>query len=209
MFPFTVPGGKPVTALPGLTPRSPLRIVGPTLVTVAPASTAKLAAESRFTVGWPVESAPVVNVQGLGATPPASAFPAISFAPVVTVAVNVTLGARLVAGVNSATLLGASYVTAPLTGVSPGPVRVNVPFVMVAGSMASLNVALIVFVMETPVAALAGFVDRTVGGVVSAPSRGESPGIGRQSTSGQRVSCEVFSSCRDRGGEHAAGSEIS
>src|SRR5689334_18549860 len=34
-----MPGGKPVTALPGLTPRSPPRTVGPVLVTVEPAST--------------------------------------------------------------------------------------------------------------------------------------------------------------------------
>src|SRR5665648_1257490 len=37
----TVPGGKPVTEVPGLTPRSPEMIEGPVLVTVVPASTAK------------------------------------------------------------------------------------------------------------------------------------------------------------------------
>ncbi|WP_016884815.1 hypothetical protein [Rhodococcus opacus] len=38
---ITVPGGKPVTALPGLTPRSPEMIDGPVLVTVWPANIAK------------------------------------------------------------------------------------------------------------------------------------------------------------------------
>lgn len=42
--PKTMPGGKPVTALPGLTPRSPVTMVGPVLFTVEPARTAKLAA---------------------------------------------------------------------------------------------------------------------------------------------------------------------
>ena len=38
--PITWPGGKPVTAVPGLTPTSPVMIDGPVLVTVEPASTA-------------------------------------------------------------------------------------------------------------------------------------------------------------------------
>jgi hypothetical protein len=42
--PTTIPGGKPTTALPGLTPRSPDTMVGPVLVTVLPPKTAKLAA---------------------------------------------------------------------------------------------------------------------------------------------------------------------
>src|ERR1700680_2973712 len=45
--PVTVPGGKPVTAVPGLTPRSPVTAVRPVLVTVVPARTAKLAAVPR------------------------------------------------------------------------------------------------------------------------------------------------------------------
>ncbi len=40
----TLPGGNPVTALPGLTPRFPLTMVAPVLVTVEPPRTAKLAA---------------------------------------------------------------------------------------------------------------------------------------------------------------------
>ena len=42
--PVTMPGGNPVTAVPGLTPRSPLMVLGPVLVTVCPARTAKLPA---------------------------------------------------------------------------------------------------------------------------------------------------------------------
>ena len=34
IVPVTIPGGKPTTAAPGLTPRSPLTTVGPVLVTV-------------------------------------------------------------------------------------------------------------------------------------------------------------------------------
>jgi hypothetical protein len=41
MVPFTIPGGKPVTAVPGWRPTLPSITLGPVLVTVAPASTAK------------------------------------------------------------------------------------------------------------------------------------------------------------------------
>jgi hypothetical protein len=41
-----------VTALPGLTPRSPPMVLGPVLVTVEPASTAKLVAVPRPTGAW-------------------------------------------------------------------------------------------------------------------------------------------------------------
>jgi hypothetical protein len=44
MAPFTCPGGNPVTDVPGLSPRSPLTVVGPVFVTVDPARTAKFAA---------------------------------------------------------------------------------------------------------------------------------------------------------------------
>src|SRR3954463_8071934 len=42
-----MPGGKPVTAVPGLTPRSPVMTLDPVLVTVDPPSTAKLCAVPR------------------------------------------------------------------------------------------------------------------------------------------------------------------
>jgi hypothetical protein len=41
---ITIPGGKPVTAVPGETPTSPVMTLGPVLVTVVPARTAKLSA---------------------------------------------------------------------------------------------------------------------------------------------------------------------
>src|SRR5580704_3287291 len=78
IVPFTIPGGKPTTALPGLTPRSPLIIVGPTLVTVEPARAAKFAAEPRLTGGWPAVTAPVVKVHGFGTAPLASGLAAKS-----------------------------------------------------------------------------------------------------------------------------------
>ncbi len=46
--PVTVPGGKPVIAVPGLTPKLPISVVGPVFVTVEPASTAKLAAVPKL-----------------------------------------------------------------------------------------------------------------------------------------------------------------
>jgi hypothetical protein len=49
IVPITVPGGNPVTAVPGLTPRSPVTWELPVLVTVEPARTVKLAADPRTT----------------------------------------------------------------------------------------------------------------------------------------------------------------
>ena len=48
--PITIPGGNPVTAVPGSSPKAPLIIVGPEFVTVDDASTAKAAAVPRGTV---------------------------------------------------------------------------------------------------------------------------------------------------------------
>ena len=42
VVPLTTPGGKPVTEVPGLRPRSPLITLGPVFVTVEPPKTAKL-----------------------------------------------------------------------------------------------------------------------------------------------------------------------
>src|SRR4029077_16851975 len=52
----------------------------------------------------------------------------------------------------------------PPTGVSPGPVTVNVAAVIVAGFMASLNAAEIVVLTATAVAPFTGTVETTVGG---------------------------------------------
>lgn len=69
--PVTVPppGPKPVTAVPGLTPRSPVTMVGPELVTVEPASTAKVAADPSGTA-WPTIAFWAHDrVTGVGVTP--------------------------------------------------------------------------------------------------------------------------------------------
>ena len=54
--------------------------------------------------------------------------------------------------------------TVPATGVAPGPVRVNVAPLIVAGFMAPLNVAEMVELTATAVAPFAGTVETTVGG---------------------------------------------
>src|SRR5688572_33323589 len=83
IVPFTIPGGNPVTAVPGLNPRSPLTVVAPVLVTVEAASTANVLADPRATGAWPAAVAAVVKLQIKLA---ASALPARSLAPVVIVA---------------------------------------------------------------------------------------------------------------------------
>jgi len=81
--PITIPGGNPVTAEPGLNPRSPLTVVLLVLVTVEPASTAKVVADPRVTADWPV-GAPVVKLHTKLLV---IALPARSLTPVVIVAV--------------------------------------------------------------------------------------------------------------------------
>jgi hypothetical protein len=91
----------------------------------------------------------------------ASGTPVGSFAPVVIVAVNTVLVASAVVGMNVAVV--PAKVTEPATGVAPGPVRVNVAVLIVAGFMASLKVAEIVVLTATPVDPLTGTVEITVG----------------------------------------------
>src|SRR5207249_1089296 len=83
IVPLTIPGGNPVTAVPGLSPRSPLTVVAPVLVTVEPARTANVLAAPSATGAWPAVVAAVVKLQTKFV---ASALPAKSLAPV-TVAV--------------------------------------------------------------------------------------------------------------------------
>ena len=54
--------------------------------------------------------------------------------------------------------------TTPNTGVAPGPVKVNVAPLIVAGFMASLNVAVTVVFTATVAAPFTGTVETTVGG---------------------------------------------
>jgi hypothetical protein len=80
---------------------------------------------------------------------------------VVIVAVNKVLVARTADGVNVAVV--PANVTVPATGVIPGPVKVNVAALIVAGFIASLNVAETRVLTGTAVALLAGTVEITVG----------------------------------------------
>jgi len=84
---------------------------------------------------------------------------------VVIVAVYVVLLARLLAGVKTA--VTPAYVTAPGTGVAPGPVTVNVAEEIVAGSIASLKIAEIFWLSGKPVAVFVGIVESTVGSEAS------------------------------------------
>src|SRR5439155_14298005 len=61
IVPLTVPGGNPVTAVPGLSPRSPLTVVAPVLLTVEPARTANVLAAPRATGAGPAAEAAVVS----------------------------------------------------------------------------------------------------------------------------------------------------
>src|SRR5579863_1976583 len=111
-------------------------------------------------------AAPVVKVQGFGTAPGPRALPARSCAPLVTVAVNVVLGARFIVGANTAVLLPAEYVTVPATSVAPGPVTVKVVLLIVAGFIAALNIADTFWLMGTVIAPFAGFVEMIVGALV-------------------------------------------
>jgi hypothetical protein len=91
----------------------------------------------------------------------ASAAPVGFFAPVVMVAVNTVLVASAVAGVKVAVV--PAEVTVPATGVAPGPVKVNVAALIVAGFIPSLNVAEIEVLTATAVDPLTGTVETTVG----------------------------------------------
>src|ERR1700735_4388890 len=73
--------------------------------------------------------------------------PVGSFAPVVMVAMYKVPFASPIAGVNVAVV--PANVTVPATGVTPGPVKVNVAALIVAGFIPSLNVAEIVVLTDT------------------------------------------------------------
>src|SRR4029078_9533813 len=113
--PVNVPGGKPVTAVPGLTPRFPVSAVAPVLVTVEPARTAKVAAVESAGESCAPDAAEVVKVHALLVD---MALPATSFARVVIVAVCAVLATRALVGANVAVFVAATYVTVPGTGVA-------------------------------------------------------------------------------------------
>ena len=103
--------------------------------------------------------APVVKVHTLLL---AKAWPAVSLAPVLIVAVNIVLPASALAGANIAVLLVASNVTVPAITVMPGLVKVKL-VASVAGSIATLKTAVTFTLIATPVAASAGLVEMMVG----------------------------------------------
>jgi len=78
----------------------------------------------------------------------ASSVPAAFLAPVVIVAIYKVPVARTAVGVNVRGGAGVGDGTG--TGVAPGPVKVNVAEVIVATSIASLNVAEIAVLTATP-----------------------------------------------------------
>src|SRR5580765_161914 len=123
------------------------------------------AGEMDETVGGVVSgTGPVVKLQVKSA---ASGLPAESSTPVVMVAVCCASAARGPEGVKVTELLVA--VTVPATGKPPW-VSWKVLAFKVAFSMTSEKVAVMAEFAAMPIAALAGEVDETAGGVVSAPS---------------------------------------
>ena len=99
--------------------------------------------------------------------------PAASLTAVVMVAVYVVEEAKLPVGVKVAVV--PELVTTPVTP----PLKVNVAAVTVVVVMGSLNVAVIAEFTATSIAALAGLVLDTVGGVVSGGAPPPPPHAGR------------------------------
>jgi hypothetical protein len=93
--------------------------------------------------------------------------PGTSFTPVVIVAETVEAFGRGTVGVNWAVRVAALYETAPGINAPSDVLRKKVAVVMVAGSIGSLNTAVTLDESDMAVAAAAGFVEATVGGVTS------------------------------------------
>src|SRR5579883_269727 len=95
MLPFNVIDWEPVIAVPGLRPMSPLMVVGPVLVTVEAARTAKLFAVLSPTVAWLEATAgPAASTQTRISPPPIDPRPANSRACLITSHLRVGLGNR-------------------------------------------------------------------------------------------------------------------
>jgi len=123
--------------------------------------TATAVARFAGTVEMTVGGAAVVKVHTKLA---AKEMPALSFAPVVIVALYKVLLARTTDGVNVA--VDPEYVTAPATGVSPGPVKVNVALLNVSGFIGSVKRAERRVFTGTAAAPAAGTVEIIVGSPV-------------------------------------------
>lgn len=104
------------------------------------------------------QEAEVVKVHGNDVS---NVLPKVSAAPVVIVAVNLVFAARLAEGVKVAVLVAEAYVIVPFMLGAPGPLKVKVEALRVAGFIAWLKVALI-----TPLLGqIAAFSFSTVGAV--------------------------------------------
>jgi hypothetical protein len=142
----------PVLVMPAPPPKLPKVEIAPRLGSVGPR----------------VE--PVVKVHGFGAAPDAKGLPDKSVTKFEIVAVYCVPEERFATGVNVAIWLIGSYVTVPSTGAPPTPAtaKEKVAVVIVTGSIALLNVALMVLFRGTLKTALAGFVPVMVGATASA-----------------------------------------
>src|SRR6187549_883566 len=74
---------------------------------------------------------------------------------------------RLVDGSKVAMFVSVSKVTTPVTAAPAVTVSSRVAVEIVSGSMGSLNVALMVLFVQIPTAPVKGFIEVTVGGVMS------------------------------------------
>ena len=120
------------------------------------------AVSAQMVHGQPEPDAAVVNDQENGAI----VLPLGSLAPV-TVAVCNVVAARAAVGVKVTVRLGASYATLPGTAVALPTGPAARAMATVPAWMGSLNVAVTVVAVGTPVAFVTGLLAVAVGGVVS------------------------------------------
>jgi hypothetical protein len=131
------------------------------LLTTTPVAVS--AGSVELTVGGVVS--PVVPVVKLHVLLTAIVLPARSLTPVVIVAVYCVLAVRAGTGLKIALVL--TQVTVPEIDIVPC-IKVNVVVLQLEGAIGSLKVAVILQLRGTPMAALKGMVELTVGLVVSA-----------------------------------------
>jgi hypothetical protein len=172
----TEPAATYVTAPVTPTPLGPVNVKVAALIVVELIASLKAALSAWLIAALvpPLTGAVKMTVGGVGAGTVLKlhakalvrALPARSVAPVVIVAVNKVLVASGIAGVKVATV--PAQLTVPATALALGPMTVKVVAgeVRVAQFIASLKVILTAWLRATPVAALTGMVETTVGGVV-------------------------------------------
>jgi hypothetical protein len=107
--------------------------------------------------------------------------------------VYVTPAISNVPGVNTAVFEDALYPTTPASAVVPGPCTVNVDAVIVAGFIASLNVALTTAFGHAPSEPDTGNTDTTVGGAITDTLVEQHPATSRRTTKPQNHFEYLFS----------------